>query len=108
FARVFGRRYRRALDRQPLCAGERIGEDRCLLATRAAGGESFNGAPVYHSAVSWRDELRKSVFDASSDGEADRATDGQAGGVFAIEKPSALSHQPSGNPKKFKGVLAEC
>ena len=72
----------RPLDGQSLCAGQRLVQNRKLLAPLATGGEPIDGASIHHSAVPGWNEFRQSVFDPSADGEEDRAVDGKAGGIF--------------------------
>ncbi len=63
-ARVSGRRHRRPLHRQSLCAGQRLAEARRLLAPRAHAGHTVDGASVHHPAAA-RHKLRKFILHSS-------------------------------------------
>ena len=96
--RISGRCNRRAFHRQSLCSGQRLSKNRCLLPPPAVASHAVDGASIHHSAIS-RDELRQPVLDTSAYRKTNRAANGAARRVYAIEL-SAVSYQPSAKPRK--------
>ena len=70
-ARIPGRRYRRAVDRQSLRPGQRSAETRRLFQAYSDAGVALDGAPVHRGAAAGGRELRQPVLDPSAHCQAD-------------------------------------